>query len=723
MIDRTSLANIKQDIKGPLSNNQLATIPKKPESALDGLRYPLYPHQSTGLEWMKKMERDQKKRGGILADDMGLGKTLSTIALMISRDDEPQPWSNVKTNLIIAPVSLLKQWEREIKQKLLPGHQLEVFSKHSKKADYYFLRNYDVVLTSYGMLVSESKRMQQYINQATRRGREINDGHLAELCPLLSPRSIFYRVILDEAQCIKNHKAQVSTVVCRLQAKYRWCLTGTPMQNGPIELASLIRFLQIEPYCHIDKFKRAFKSLQPQSKGESAYNPAEMKELQNLLHSILLRRTKKSEINGKPIIQLKEKIEVIDHVVFDPDQQEFYQVLEKSARVQFGKYLKAGSVGKHYGKILVLLLRLRQACCHPYLHLADLEIEVGVSGAEAQKAAQILPPEKVECIQGTQAFKCSVCSDLVQRPSIMCPCGDLFCSDCAGRFMDTVERNEARAIEKSAECPACHSQGSPTMIKFGSFLTFCQTKQLGVGGEVKLEDEGEVKLKDDNDDDTTDDSDSDPEDEINPDELLSLCRQARNSQQAHDKYMATLRAMWQPSAKVTKCCELISNILETTNEKIIVFSQWTVFLDIIQIAIEDQLKLQICRYDGSMSATKRDDTVTEFMENPNKRVILVSLKAGNAGLNLTVASQVFIMDPFWNPYVENQAVDRAYRIGQQRDVTVHRMLVAGTVEDRIMATQEKKRRIVESALEGENIAKEMGGLGTDELKFLFDAGS
>lgn len=95
------------------------------------------------------------------------------------------------------------------------------------------------------------------------------------------------------------------------------------------------------------------------------------------------------------------------------------------------------------------------------------------------------------------------------------------------------------------------------------------------------------------------------------------------------------------------------------------------------------------------------------------------MKAGNAGLNLIAASQVIILDPFWNPYVEEQAIDRAHRIGQQKPVQVHRILVPNTVEDRILALQEKKRELIEAALD-EKARKSISRLGVAELGFLFD---
>ena len=119
-----------------------------------------------------------------------------------------------------------------------------------------------------------------------------------------------------------------------------------------------------------------------------------------------------------------------------------------------------------------------------------------------------------------------------------------------------------------------------------------------------------------------------------------------------------------------------------------------------------------------MSSIARNDAVIDFSDKKDCKILLVSLKAGNAGLNLTAASQVILFDPFWNPYIEEQAIDRAHRIGQKKTVQVHRVLVPNTVEDRIIALQEKKRAVIEGALD-EKASQSIGRLGERELAFLF----
>jgi SNF2 family DNA or RNA helicase len=206
--------------------------------------------------------------------------------------------------------------------------------------------------------------------------------------------------------------------------------------------------------------------------------------------------------------------------------------------------------------------------------------------------------------------------------------------------------------------------------------------------------------------------------DIKPSMLKTLRKEASKNRDAYKKYMRYLRKTWEPAAKVTACMDLLKQINET-GEKTIVFSQWTLLLDLLQVAMSHEKLEKPERYDGSMSATHRNIAARNFRDRKDVKVMLVSLRAGNAGLNLTAASRVIIMDPFWNPYIEMQAVDRAYRIGQQKEVKVYRILTKKTVEDRIVALQNQKKEIVEAALD-ENEGRQIARLGTNELKFLFN---
>jgi SNF2 family DNA or RNA helicase len=129
--------------------------------------------------------------------------------------------------------------------------------------------------------------------------------------------------------------------------------------------------------------------------------------------------------------------------------------------------------------------------------------------------------------------------------------------------------------------------------------------------------------------------------------------------------------------------------------KALVFSQWTSLLDLIEPRLA-AAGIAFCRLDGS--TRDRAGVTAAFQSDQGPPVMLVSLKAGGSGLNLTAADHVFLCDPWWNPAVEDQAADRAHRIGQQRPVTIYRLVATDTVEERILALQAQKRGLVDAAL-------------------------
>jgi superfamily II DNA or RNA helicase len=167
------------------------------------------------------------------------------------------------------------------------------------------------------------------------------------------------------------------------------------------------------------------------------------------------------------------------------------------------------------------------------------------------------------------------------------------------------------------------------------------------------------------------------------------------------------------SSKVERLVEALEDAV-AEGHKALVFSQWTSLLDRIEPHL-GAAGIRFSRLDGS--TRDRGAVVGEFQDDAGPPVLLVSLKAGGTGLNLTAADHVFLLDPWWNPAVEEQAADRAHRFGQQRPVMVYRMVTKDTVEERILALQEKKRRIAEVAL-GE--ASQAGGITREELLALLD---
>ncbi|ODM22578.1 hypothetical protein SI65_00167 [Aspergillus cristatus] len=728
------LENIRPDMELSKQNR---------EGTPEALKVTLLEHQKLGLAWMKSME-DSETRGGILADDMGLGKTIQALALMVSRQSSNP---ECKSNLVIAPVALMQQWKREIERLLRPGrHQLSVFVLHGEKRSTSFrdLKGYDVVLTTFGTLASEYKRKEHFEQLHKQSGsNEPLPTAVVNQLPCLGPKSKWHRVIIDEAQCIKNRNTKAALAACQLDSTHRWCMSGTPMMNNVEELHSLLRFLRIRPYSNLERFNREFT--RPLKKGpESARNKA-MRQLQVLLKAVLLRRTKYSKIDGKPILQLPPRVSEKVYGIFSEDERELYTSLETQTQVTFNKYLKAGTVGRNYSSILVLLLRLRQACCHPHL-MSDFSVNVETNAntneVDLVANAKAFPSEVVIRLKDNQELECPICIDAVDNPIIFFPCGHSTCAECFSRISDpsqAVRHGVDGSIE--VKCPNC--RGKVDTKKITDHVTFNKVHFPDVSDETE-EVAPEKPVAEEDPDETDSDSESDDEDlskfivkdngfgysdkdkgkgkgrkTKKPKKTLAeLKKEGMRNQKAKRKYLRRLEKNWVSSAKIDKTMEILQAIEDRQEgEKTIIFSQFTSLLDLLEVPIARR-GWNYRRYDGSMRPPDRNAAVLDFTDQPDCKIMLVSLKAGNSGLNLVAASQVIVFDPFWNPYIEEQAIDRAHRIGQQREVQVHRILVEKTVEDRILELQDKKRELIEGALD-ENASKNVSRLGTRELGYLF----
>ena len=159
--------------------------------------------------------------------------------------------------------------------------------------------------------------------------------------------------------------------------------------------------------------------------------------------------------------------------------------------------------------------------------------------------------------------------------------------------------------------------------------------------------------------------------------------------------------------------ELAENI---GNHKALVFSQFLGMLGLIRKKL-DELGIKYEYFDGSTSSTDREKAIQSFQNDDEVRVFLISLKAGGVGLNLTAADYVYIVDPWWNPAVEQQAIDRTHRIGQTKNIFAYRMICIDTIEDKILQLQEKKRTLAKDLIgDDTNFVK---ALSKSDVEYLF----
>ncbi|KAH9700025.1 DNA repair protein RAD5A [Citrus sinensis] len=620
----------------------------------------------------------QMARGGILADAMGLGKTVMTIALLLTHSQrgglsgiqsasqpsdggiegydisdqspnlmkkEPKSLSIDKlikqTNtlinggtLIICPMTLLGQWKAEIETHAQAGSlSVHVHYGQTRQRDVNVLAQSDVVITTYGILSSDfsSENSEDYGG-------------------LYSVR--WLRVVLDEAHTIKSSKSQVSIAAAALVADYRWCLTGTPIQNNLEDIYSLLRFLRVEPWGNWAWWNKLIQK--PYEEGDERG----LKLVQSILKPIMLRRTKSStDREGRPILVLPPADIQVIYCELTEAEKDFYEALFKRSKVKFDQFVEQGRILHNYASILELLLRLRQCCDHPFLVMSRGDTQDysdlnklakrflkgssnALEGEDKDVPSRAYVQEVVEELQKGEQGECPICLEAFED-AVLTPCAHRLCRECLLGSWKTPT---------SGLCPVCRK---------------------------------------------------------------TISRQDLITAPTGSRFQVDIEKNWVESTKIAVLLKELENLC-LSGSKSILFSQWTAFLDLLQIPLSRN-NIPFLRLDGTLNQQQREKVLKQFSEDNNIMVLLMSLKAGGVGINLTAASNAFVLDPWWNPAVEEQAVMRIHRIGQTNRVTIKRFIVKGTVEERMEAVQARKHRLIAGALTDQ----EVRSARIEELKMLF----
>ncbi|KAH6631439.1 SNF2 family N-terminal domain-containing protein [Chaetomium tenue] len=608
-----------------MDEDQLAGMPQAEQP--DKVCAKLLPYQLQGLAWLTAKEnpvfpepgspdsvqlwkRDAKGRyvniatnftvaappdllsGGILADDMGLGKTLQVISLIMT--------GGPGSTLIVAPVGVMSNWEQQIKRHVFDEHLPEVLVYHgaSRQTAAKSLKNFGVIITSYSTLTSDTAM----------------GGPLSKLD--------WRRVVLDEGHTIRNAKTKAAEAACKLKAKSRWVLTGTPIVNNIKDLHSLVKFLHITGGIEqSDIFNTVIA--RPLALGETRAEAL----LQSLMKDVCLRRRKDMKFVD---LKLPAKTEYIHRITFWAGEKKKYEALLSEAQgalQEFQNKSKLGQKGRFQG-VLERLLRLRQTCNHWTLckeRITDLMKLLEEEGtvllndenrALLQQALQLIIESQEEC---------PVCMEHLTDP-VITHCKHSFCRACI-----------SKVIEIQHKCPMCRAE-------------LAEDKLVEPAPEHSAEDEEE---------------NLDPETK---------------------------------SSKTEALLKILQATLKNDGSKVIIFSQWTSFLTVIQQQL-DEAGYTYTRIDGSMNTSKRDAAIRALDHDPATRIMLASLSVCSVGLNLVSADTVVLADSWWAPAIEDQAVDRVHRLGQTRPTTVWRLVMEGTVEERVLDIQGEKRELVNKAFQ------------------------
>lgn len=647
-------------------------------------------------------------RGGLLADMMGLGKTLSILSLLaqtmneakIFGRQEPSPElaveRNLKGTLIICPKSVMSNWEEQVRAHAQGKFTIYCYHGPNRTRDPQKLAKYDIVLTTYQTVASDFN--------------------------IKDDRAIFtaqwFRIVLDEAHQIRNKSTGVSKACCALLAQRRWAVTGTPVQNGLDDLGALVKFLRIRPF---DEGSSWAQYIMAPFKNSDV---TVLEHLQLLVHSITLRRLKDT-------IDLCKRREEITRLQFTPEERRIYEKVAGEVRMKFDT-MSGGTNklrGKSYAHILKSIGQMRAICAH---NLDMLHEE-----------------ERKEILEGINPDN-AIALDIGDEPGDE-PDDKFITENQAYRTLDMMRDSEMSHCSKCAR-------------KIGE-------KETADGAVVDLTDDDEGDEEDSSSDDANE-QDNDTIGYLTPCYHL-LCPKCKDvhiaavtpdltADKRHNcqicnmyvrfglfeltrsKYQDFVTARhaankgpkgrkWDEttySGPSTKVNALVNDLEQSAQEtallpegeppiRSVVFSGWTTFLDLIEVAL-DEHAIGYVRLDGSMSIRARRNVLSTFASDPCITVLLVSIKAGGQGLNLTAANKVYMMEPQFNPGVEQQAIDRVHRLGQKRDVEIRHFIMVGSVEEGILRLQEKKEKLAKLSMERRAPGKgEEAKQRLEDLKGLF----
>ncbi|KAG8213634.1 snf2 family protein [Butyriboletus roseoflavus] len=370
-------------------------------------------------------------RGALVADSMGLGKTLTMISLVLAtKNDVPKKFCN--STLIVVPLSVISNWEKQIDEHCVRGALSAcVYYGATRNTTPQQLMQYDVVITTYQVVSGDADS-----STVTQHG--IEGGGPAKK-KKKSGKGLFgvkwKRIILDEGHNIRNPRTKMAMAVCMLTAERRWVLSGTPVINSPRDLGSMLTFLQIcHPLDNQDFFKRLI--LRPLKQGD----PAGAELLRALMSHICIRRTKEmQDSEGNSLVPLPPVDITLVPVTLNDEARTLYDAVELLSRQRVESLMnQAGGMNSIVTtNVLSMLTRLRQIVLHPGLvpanYLDQLRVNEDINST-CGGVVQITPELKVklesiilQAIEDNE--ECPVCFNVMTEPRIT-SCTHVFCLAC-----------------------------------------------------------------------------------------------------------------------------------------------------------------------------------------------------------------------------------------------------------------------------------------------------
>ncbi|KAF7000764.1 hypothetical protein CFC21_016585 [Triticum aestivum] len=708
------------------------TAEPAPEVLLQLLRF-----QKEWLAWALAQEASVS-RGGILADEMGMGKTIQGIALVLTArrlrppgsPPPPPPSSSlglpmrrVGCTVVICPVVAVIQWAQEIERHTAKGSaRVLLYHGARRGSQKYDFDTFDFVVTTYSTIEADYRkhimppkircdycnkqfypeklkihlryycgpdalRTEKQAKQESKKwadtkgkgkgkrksGIEEEEEDFEELgsksrgkSPLHSVR--WERIILDEAHFIKDRRCNTARAVFALESEYKWALSGTPLQNRVGELYSLIRFLQIFPYSNYFCKDCDCQILDTNMKKKCDCGHSSVRHFcwwnKYIATPILYgsasfegRRamTLLKEKVLKGIVLRRTKIGRAADLALPPKTVTLRRDSFDRNEMEFYEALYTQSCTQFDSYVVAGTL------LNNYAHIFDLLTRLRQAVDHPYLVAFSKTAESQEGCKnqqnGPMESQCGICHELAEDV-VVTSCDHVFCKTCLMEYSATLG---------NVSCPSC---SNPLTVDLTT-----ENSRRKVPANLKGGKRSGILGR-----------------------LQSL-------------------ADFKTSTKIDALREEIRNMIEHDGSaKGIVFSQFTSFLDLIEFSLQ-RSGIKCVQLNGKMNMVEKGRAIDAFINDPDCRIFLMSLKAGGVALNLTVASHVFLMDPWWNPAVESQAQDRIHRIGQFKPIRSTRFVIKDTVEERILQLQEKKQLVFDGTV-GDS-PEAMSKLTEADLKFLF----
>lgn len=359
------------------------------------------------------------------------------------------------------------------------------------------------------------------------------------------------------------------------------------------------------------------------------------------------------------LVPLPPKSMEIVEVELSEEERNVYDYIFTRAKRTFSANVERGTVMKAFTTIFAQILRLRQSCCHPILvRNQDIVAEEELAGAAADKVAGLGDDMDLQ--------------SLIER--FTATTGDEKDANAFGAHVLQQIRDEA-----VNECPICSEEPMIDQTVTGCWHSACKKCLLDY---IKHSTDRHQVPKCFN-----------CREPINGRDLFEVVRHDDDPDafQASPKISLQRLGSNESSSKVVALMKHLRQLRkEHPNMKSVVFSQFTSFMSLIEPALE-KANMRFLRLDGSTNQKMRSAILSEFRESTKFTILLISLRAGGVGLNLTQAKRVFMMDPWWSFAVEAQAIDRVHRMGQEDEVKVYRFIVKDSVEERMLRVQDRKK--------------------------------